>query len=83
MPSPPITFSFGTKTSWKRVMLFSRPRSPMKAFRRSTVMPSLSPSTTKAVMPPRRPSAAGTRAITTSRVATVPLVAQSFTPLSR
>jgi hypothetical protein len=46
-------------------------------------MPSLSPSTTKAVIPPRRPSAAGTRAITTSKVATVPLVAHSFTPLSR
>ncbi len=39
-PSPPITFSAGTNTSWKRVTLFSRPRRPMNALRRSTVMPS-------------------------------------------
>ncbi len=82
-PSPPITFSAGTRTSWNRVTLFSRPRRPRKVLRRSTVMPGVSASTTKAVIPPRRPSAAGTRAITTSRLATVPLVAHSFTPLSR
>ncbi|GAA3349967.1 hypothetical protein GCM10020358_74110 [Amorphoplanes nipponensis] len=78
LPSPPMTFSPGTNTSWNRVTLFSSPRRPRNSLRRSTVMPGASPSTTKAVMP-----LPGTRAITTSRVATVPLVAHSFTPLSR
>ena len=39
-PSRPITFSAGTNTSWNRVTLFSRPRRPMNALRRSIVMPS-------------------------------------------
>ena len=59
------------------------PRSPMNAWRLSTVMPGESASTTNAVMPPRRPSPLGTRAITTSSVEIGPLVAHSFTPLSR
>jgi hypothetical protein len=79
----PITFSFGTRTSWNRVTLFSRPRRPRNALRRSTVTPSLSDSTTNAVMPPRCPSDFGTWAITTRIEATLPLVAHSFTPLRR
>ena len=54
----------------------------MKALRRSTVIPGALPSTTKALIPPRCPSLFGTRAITTSRSATTPLVVQSFTPFS-
>jgi hypothetical protein len=54
----------------------------MNAFRRSTVIPAASASTTNAVIPPRCPSPGGTRAITTSRSATVPFVAQSLTPFS-
>ena len=77
LPRPPMTFSAGTNTSWNRVTLFSRPRRPRNSLRRSTVMPGASPSTTNAVIA----LAPGTRAITTSRVATVPLVAQSFTPV--
>ena len=76
-PSLPMIWSAGTNTSWKRVTLFSRPRRPRNALRRSIVMPSASPSTTNAVMP-----LSGTRAMTTSSVATVPLVAHSLTPLS-
>lgn len=79
-PSGPIRFAAGTRTWWKRVRPFSMPRSPMKALRCSTVMPGESASTTKAVMPPLCPSEAGTRAMTTSRSATTPLVVQSFTP---
>jgi len=82
-PSPLSTFSAGTKTSWKRVTEFSMPRSPMNALRFSTVMPGESASTTNAVMPPRWPSVFSTRAITTSRPATVPFVAHSLTPLMR
>ena len=54
-PSLPSRFSTGTRTWCSRVTPFSMPRSPMKALRRSTVMPGASPSTTNAVMPPRPP----------------------------
>lgn len=79
-PSGPMRLAAGTRTRWKRVTPFSSPRRPMKALRFSTVMPGESASTTKAVMPPLWPSDSGTRAITTSRSATTPLVVQSFTP---
>ena len=82
-PSRPMTFSVGTNTWWNRVTLFSSPRSPRKALRRSTVIPGESPSTTNAVIPPRCPSDAGTCAMTTSSVANVPLVAHSLTPSSQ
>ena len=72
----------GTRTSWNLVTPFSRPRRPMNALRRSTVIPAAVPSTTNAVIPPRCPSPFGTRAITTSRSATTPLVVQSLTPSS-
>ena len=52
-PSSPIRSVAGTLTSWNRVTPFSRPRRPMKAFRRSTVTPSALASTTNAVIPPR------------------------------
>lgn len=81
-PSSPMRWEAGTRTRWKRVTPFSRPRRPMKALRFSTVTPSESASTTKAVMPPRWPSDLGTRAMTTSRSATTPLVVHSFTPSS-
>ena len=87
-PSSPILSVAGTLTSWNRVTPFSRPRRPMNALRCSTVTPSELPSTTNAVMPPRRalpppgpPASPGTRAITTSRSAMTPLVVHSFTPL--
>jgi len=54
----------------------------MNALRCSTVIPSEAPSTTNAVIPPRCPSPFGTRAMTTSRSATTPLVVHSFTPSS-
>ena len=57
---------------------FSIPRSPMNRLRCSIVTPSLSYGSTKAVMPP-----SGTFAITTTMSAIAPLVAHSFTPLSR
>ena len=38
-PSWPIRFAAGTTTSWNLVTPFSRPRRPMNALRRSTVMP--------------------------------------------
>lgn len=79
-PSAPMRFAAGTRTWWKRVTPFSRPRRPMNALRFSTVTPSEAASTTNAVMPPLCPSDFGTRAITTSRSATTPLVVQSFTP---
>ena len=82
-PSLPRRFSAGTRTWWNLVRPFSMPFSPMKEFRRSTVMPSAVPSTTNAVMPPFFPSCSGTRAITTSSSATTPLVVHSFTPSSR
>jgi hypothetical protein len=41
-PSPPMTFSLGTKTSSRRVTEFSMPRSPMKLLRVSTLTPSAS-----------------------------------------
>ena len=81
-PSSPIRSVAGTLTSWNLVTPFSSPRRPMNALRCSTVIPSELPSTTNAVMPPRCPSLLGTRAITTSRSATTPLVVHSFTPLS-
>ena len=55
----------------------------MKELRFSTVTPSESPSTTKAVMPPLCPSDFGTLAMTTRRSATTPLVVHSFTPSRR
>ncbi|CAM5259822.1 hypothetical protein SVIOM342S_06567 [Streptomyces violaceorubidus] len=91
-PSGPMRLAAGTRTRWKRVTPFSRPRRPMNALRFSTVMPSEAASTTKAVMPPLPPSASlpasppspfsgfGTRAMTTRRSATTPLVVHSFTP---
>ncbi len=79
-PSGPIRLAAGTRTWWKRVTPFSMPRRPMKALRFSTVMPSEVASTTNAVMPPLCPSDFGTRAMTTSRSATTPLVVHSFTP---
>jgi hypothetical protein len=82
LPMPPTMFSAGTRTWWKRVTPFSIPRSPMKALRRSTVIPGESASTMKVVIPPRCPSVTGTRAMTTSSSATTPFVVQSFTPLS-
>jgi predicted transcriptional regulator len=81
-PSSPIRLLAGTVTSCSLVTPFSRPRSPMNALRRSTVMPGAVPSTTNAVMPPRCPSLLGTLAITTSSSATVPLVLHSLTPFS-
>lgn len=54
----------------------------MKALRFSTVMPGESASTTKALIPPLESAVLGTRAITTSRSATTPLVVHSFTPSS-
>ena len=81
-PSSPIRLAAGTRTSWNLVTPFSRPRRPMNALRFSTVTPSALPSTTNAVIPPRRPLPFGTRAMTTSRSATTPLVVHSFTPLS-
>ena len=42
MPSLPIRFSFGTKTSSSRVTEFSMPRNPMNWLRCSTVTPSVS-----------------------------------------
>ena len=81
-PSLPIRLVAGTTTSWNLVSPFSRPRRPMNAFRRSTVIPGALPSTTNAVIPPRCPSLFGTRAMTTSRSATTPLVVHSFTPFS-
>ena len=82
-PSLPSRSSTGTRTWCSRVSPFSMPRSPMKALRRSTVMPGALPSTTKAEMPPRPPACAGTRAMTTRSSATTPLVVHSFTPSSR
>src|SRR6266487_3349351 len=94
-PSLPIRLVAGTTTSWNLVSPFSRPRRPMNAFRRSTVMPGALPSTTNALIPPRCPSLCssrpraprppplcGTRAITTSRSAITPFVVHSFTPFS-
>ena len=74
----------GTRTWWKRVTPFSMPRSPMKALRCSTVMPGesrLDDERGDAAAAARRCS--GTRAITTSRSATTPLVVHSFTPSRR
>ena len=82
-PSRPRRFSTGTRTWCSRVSPFSRPRSPMNALRRSTVMPGAVPSTTNAVMPPRPPGCCGTRAMTTSSSATTPFVVHSFTPSRR
>ena len=82
-PSRPSRFSAGTRTWWKRVRPFSIPRRPMKALRRSTVMPSAAPSTTNAVIPPGPPSCSGTQAMTTSSSAMTPFVVQSFTPSMR
>jgi len=72
----------GTRTWSNLVSPFSRPRRPMNAFRRSTVIPGAVASTTNAVIPPRCPSPFGTLAITTSRSATTPFVVQSFSPSS-
>ena len=83
LPSPPITFSLGTKTSSKRVTEFSMPRRPMNSLRCSTVMPSRSHGQMKAVMPPLWPSDFGTTAMTTTTSAIAPLVAHSFVPLMR
>jgi hypothetical protein len=52
MPSRPITFSAGTKTSVYRVWEFSIPRSPMNSQRASTTTPSVPLGTIKAVIPP-------------------------------
>jgi hypothetical protein len=79
-PTPPTTADDGTRTWWKRVTPFSRPRRPMNELRRSTVTPGASASTTNAVMPPRDVSVFGTRAITTSSSATTPFVVHSLTP---
>src|SRR5262249_541604 len=57
-------------------------RHPLKPLRSATVIPGESASTTNAEMPPRCPAQAGTRAITTTRSATTPLVVHSLTPLS-
>ena len=81
-PSSPMRLAAGTRTSSNLVTPFSRPRRPMNAFRRSTVIPAAAASTTNAVIPPRCPSPSGTRAITTSRSATTPFVVHSLTPLS-
>ena len=59
------------------------PLSPMKLLRVTIVTPGACASTTKAVMPPRLPSLGGTTAMTTKRLATVPLVAQSLVPFMR
>src|SRR5215471_6379394 len=42
-PSLPIRLVAGTTTSWNLVSPFSRPRRPMNAFRRSTVIPAAVP----------------------------------------
>ncbi len=80
-PSAPIRLAAGTRTSWKRVTPFSMPRNPMKALRFSTVIPPEAMSTMNAEMPPRCSPDFGTRAITTTRSATTPLVVHSLTPL--
>ena len=83
LPSPPMTFSAGTRTSSKRVTEFSIPRRPMNALRASTVTPSASAGQMKAVMPPLCPSRSGTTAMTTRTSAIAPFVAQSFVPVIR
>ncbi len=77
-PSLPIRFAAGTRTWWKRVTPFSKPRKPMNRLRFSTVIPGESASTTNALMP-----LSGTAAITTSSSATTPLVVHNFTPSRR
>jgi len=79
-PTPIRTLSAGTRTRSNRIRAFSMPRNPRNELRASTVMPGESASTTNAVMPPRAPSAAGTRASTTNRPAMVPFVAHSLMP---
>src|SRR5262249_30023000 len=60
-PSAPIRLVAGTTTSWHRVSPSPRPRGPMTAFRRSTVIPGALPPPTKAVLPPRCPSLCSSR----------------------
>src|SRR5271165_4279419 len=79
-PSSPMRLAAGIRTWWNLVTPFSRPRRPMNAFRRSTVIPAAAASTMNAVIPPRCPSPFGTRAITTSRSATTPFAQLPGTP---
>ena len=76
-PSRPIRFSRGTFTSSKLITPLASALSPMKRLRCSTLTPSQSISTTKALMR----LVFGLRAMTTISSASVPFVHQSFWPL--
>ena len=77
LPSPHSTLSTGTLTLGKRMMPFSIALRPMKWSRCTTCTPGQSVSTMKAVI-----FLGPVRAITTISSAIVPLVHQSFSPLS-
>ena len=76
LPSPQRRFSFGTRTPWKRMTPFSIAFRPMKWQRSPISTPGHAFSTMKAEIF----FVSGCRAITTKRLATVPLVHQSFSP---
>ena len=78
LPSCPIRFSAGTRTSLKSITAFEMARRPMKRQRCSTLTPGQSASTTKALIF----FVSGAIAITTSSFASVPFVVHSFFPLT-
>ena len=77
LPSPQSTFSTGTRTLVNRMMPFSIALRPMKWSRWTTCTPGQFASTMNAVI-----CLGPVRAITTKSSAMVPLVHQSFSPLS-
>ena len=77
LPSWPIRFSAGTRTSLKSITAFEIARRPMKRQRCSTLTPGQSASTTKVLIF----FVPGSMAMTTSSFASVPFVVQSFLPL--
>jgi hypothetical protein len=78
LPSSPMRFSRGTRTSRNVITPLASAFRPMKRDRCSTLTPGQSVSTTKALIF----LVCGSRAMTTSNSAIVPLVHHSFSPLS-